>query len=99
MLDPETGRLRVATAGHLPPTIISDTGTTVVDLTPGAPLGGFPYGSCPEHEISLRTGETIVLYTDGLVERRGNSTKACGRSRPSPQTMNKPEAPGRIRNR
>ncbi len=43
----------------------------MLDLTPGAPLGGFPYGSCPEQEFSLSTGETVVLYTDGLVERRG----------------------------
>ena len=71
VFDPETGRLRVATAGHLPPIIVSDTATTVLDLSPGAPLGGFPYGTWPEHDISLRTGETIVLYTDGLVERRG----------------------------
>jgi anti-sigma regulatory factor (Ser/Thr protein kinase)/putative methionine-R-sulfoxide reductase with GAF domain len=71
VFDPETGRLRMATAGHPPPIIVSDRDATVVDLTPGAPLGGFPYGSCPEQEASLRTGETIVLYTDGLVERRG----------------------------
>src|SRR5579875_1695510 len=38
---------------------------------PGAPLGGFPYASCPELETSLRPGETLVLYTDGLIERRG----------------------------
>ena len=71
VFDPETARLRVATAGHPPPIVISDGDTRIVDLTPGAPLGGFPYGSCPEREIALGTGETIVLYTDGLVERRG----------------------------
>src|SRR5581483_7084145 len=71
VFDPETGSLRVATAGHLPPIVVSSTGARVLDLTPGAPLGGFPYGSCPEEEFSLRTGETVVLYTDGLVERRG----------------------------
>jgi anti-sigma regulatory factor (Ser/Thr protein kinase)/putative methionine-R-sulfoxide reductase with GAF domain len=71
VFDPETGRLRVATAGHLPPIIISGRDAKTLDLTPGAPLGGFPYGSCPEQEFSVGTGETIVLYTDGLVERRG----------------------------
>lgn len=71
VFDPETSRLRVATAGHLPPIVVSDGEASVIDLVPGAPLGGFPYGSCPEQSFSLNTGETIVLYTDGLVERRG----------------------------
>jgi anti-sigma regulatory factor (Ser/Thr protein kinase)/putative methionine-R-sulfoxide reductase with GAF domain len=71
VFDPETGRVRVATAGHLPPILVSGMGATVVEITPGAPLGGFPYGACPERELSLVGGETLVLYTDGLVERRG----------------------------
>jgi len=71
VFDPETSRLRIATAGHLPPIIVSGGNARVLDLTPGAPLGGFPYGSCPEQEFSLATGEILVLYTDGLVERRG----------------------------
>ena len=71
IFDPESARLRIATAGHPPPIIISDHTARVLELTPGAPLGGFPYGSCPEQEFSLQTGETVVLYTDGLVERRG----------------------------
>ena len=71
VFDPETARLRIATAGHPPPIVISERTARVLDLTPGAPLGGFPYGSCPEQEFSLSTGEMVVLYTDGLVERRG----------------------------
>ena len=71
VFDPETARLRIASAGHPPPIIVSERSARVLDLTPGAPLGGFPYGSCPEEEFSLKTGETVVLYTDGLVERRG----------------------------
>jgi anti-sigma regulatory factor (Ser/Thr protein kinase) len=71
IFDPETARLRIATAGHPPPIIISEREARVLDVAPGAPLGGFPYGTCPEQEFSLQTGETVVLYTDGLVERRG----------------------------
>lgn len=71
VFDPESSRLRIATAGHPPPIIISDREARTLDLTPGAPLGGFPYGTCPEAEFSLEMGETLVLYTDGLVERRG----------------------------
>jgi anti-sigma regulatory factor (Ser/Thr protein kinase)/putative methionine-R-sulfoxide reductase with GAF domain len=71
VFDPESGRMRIATAGHPPPIIISQRSARVLDLTPGAPLGGFPYGTCPEQEFSVGTDETVVLYTDGLVERRG----------------------------
>jgi anti-sigma regulatory factor (Ser/Thr protein kinase) len=71
IFDPESARLRIATAGHPPPIIVSGRSARVIDLTPGAPLGGFPYGTCPEEEVSLQTGEIVVLYTDGLVERRG----------------------------
>jgi anti-sigma regulatory factor (Ser/Thr protein kinase)/putative methionine-R-sulfoxide reductase with GAF domain len=71
VFDPETSRLRIATAGHPPAIIVSERGARVLDVAPGAPLGGFPYGTCPEHEFMLETGDMVFLYTDGLVERRG----------------------------
>jgi anti-sigma regulatory factor (Ser/Thr protein kinase) len=51
--------------------LISDEGPRLVEFPPAAPLGAFPYGSCPEYELTLGSGETLMLYTDGLVERRG----------------------------
>jgi anti-sigma regulatory factor (Ser/Thr protein kinase)/putative methionine-R-sulfoxide reductase with GAF domain len=73
VFDTETGSLRLATAGHVPPLIFGPTRAEVLELQPGAPLGAFPYGSCPEHELTLASGEMILLYTDGLVERRGDA--------------------------
>ncbi len=73
VFDPETGSLRLASAGHPPPVIVSGAGgpnSRAVEITPGAPLGGFPYASCPELELGLETDEIFVFYTDGLVERR-----------------------------
>ena len=63
--------VQYATAGHLPPVVISPSGARVIDLTPAPPLGAFPYGRCPEHEFSLDREDVLFLYTDGLVERRG----------------------------
>ncbi len=60
-----------ATAGHLPPIVVSDSNTRMLDVTPAPPLGAFPYGRCPQHELELASGEMLFLYTDGLVERRG----------------------------
>jgi anti-sigma regulatory factor (Ser/Thr protein kinase)/putative methionine-R-sulfoxide reductase with GAF domain len=73
VFDTDTGHVRFATAGHLPPIIVGRTRSFVLDVQPGPPLGAFPYGSCPELELTVGTGEMIVMYTDGLVERRGNA--------------------------
>ena len=48
--------------------MISLSGARLVNIPPAAPLGAFPYGSCPEHEFSLSERETLMLYTDGLVD-------------------------------
>ncbi len=71
VFDTDTGAVTYATAGHLPPVVIAPEGPRLLDFPPAAPLGAFPYTSYPEHEFSLASGETLVLYTDGLVERRG----------------------------
>jgi anti-sigma regulatory factor (Ser/Thr protein kinase) len=71
ILDPDTGRVQVASAGHLPPLVVGGETPYVVELTPAPPLGAFPYGHCSEHELTLSPGETLVFYTDGLIERPG----------------------------
>ena len=71
ILDPDTGSLRFASAGHLPPIVVGGGGARLIEATPATPLGVFPYSTCEEHEAVLATGETLLLYTDGLVERPG----------------------------
>jgi GAF domain-containing protein/anti-sigma regulatory factor (Ser/Thr protein kinase) len=71
VFDTDTGLVCYATAGHLPPILVSAEGARLVEFPPAAPLGAFPYGSCPQYELTLGSGETLMLYTDGLVERRG----------------------------
>jgi anti-sigma regulatory factor (Ser/Thr protein kinase)/putative methionine-R-sulfoxide reductase with GAF domain len=71
VFDVGTSELRVASAGHLPPLLIGREQTRLLDVVPGAPLGVMPHGSFRECTVTLADGETIVLYTDGLVERRG----------------------------
>jgi len=76
VFDTFNSKLEYATAGHLPPLVISDSGVRVLEVTPAPPLGAFPYGRCPEHELTLGSGEMLLLYTDGLVERRGVALSA-----------------------
>jgi GAF domain-containing protein/anti-sigma regulatory factor (Ser/Thr protein kinase) len=71
VLQPDTGEVQIATAGHLPPIIIGSGKGRVVEMKPSAPLGAFSYGRVQEHELVLAPGETLVFYTDGLIERPG----------------------------
>jgi anti-sigma regulatory factor (Ser/Thr protein kinase)/putative methionine-R-sulfoxide reductase with GAF domain len=71
VFDPDSGGLCFATAGHLPPIILAGDDARLLEVPPAVPLGAFPYGSFAEHTVALDRGETLVLYTDGLVERPG----------------------------
>ncbi|GLW35390.1 SpoIIE family protein phosphatase [Actinoplanes regularis] len=71
VLDPETGHLRYSSAGH-PPAIIADTdGTThLLDQGRSHPIGVRPSRPRPEAEHTMPGRATLLLYTDGLIERR-----------------------------
>jgi len=71
VLEPDTGEVQIASAGHLPPVVVAKGGARVMDISPSAPLGAFSYGRVQEQELILSPGEILVLYTDGLVERPG----------------------------
>ncbi|HZM78729.1 MAG TPA: PP2C family protein-serine/threonine phosphatase, partial [Candidatus Limnocylindrales bacterium] len=71
LLDPGTGRARLANAGHLPPMLITDGG--VKPLEHKAPLLGLQLPRPADLEMVIPSGATLLLYTDGLVERRSSS--------------------------
>jgi PAS domain S-box-containing protein len=66
-----TRTLRWTNAGHPPPILLErDGATTVLDTRPDLMLGVDPDTARHEHTVSLPDGATLLLYTDGLVERR-----------------------------
>ncbi|MFI5894190.1 SpoIIE family protein phosphatase [Actinoplanes sp. NPDC051513] len=67
-LDPATGEVRMAGAGHLPPLL--HTAGEVTFLQPGGTLLGINARRPDDLIFVLPPGGTLVLYTDGLVERR-----------------------------
>ncbi|MGY1728743.1 SpoIIE family protein phosphatase [Geodermatophilus sp. SYSU D01062] len=73
VLDPATGRLTASTAGHPPPLLVAPDGSAVLlDGGHGPALGVAGTGRRPETVSVLPAGATLLLYTDGLVERRGS---------------------------
>jgi CheY-like chemotaxis protein len=67
-LEPDTGRIRLASAGHLPPLLRTATGVQFLEHR--GPLLGINANRPGDLEFVLPHDSTLVLYTDGLVERR-----------------------------
>jgi anti-sigma regulatory factor (Ser/Thr protein kinase) len=76
-LEPATGAARYACAGHPPPLVVGADGSTRF-LWEGrsTPLGSHLGSVRVDAADVLRPGDTVVLYTDGLVERRTESLEA-----------------------
>ncbi|TFV63234.1 GAF domain-containing protein [Blastococcus sp. CT_GayMR20] len=64
--------LRWSNAGHPPPLLLGPDGAvTVLERMPNRLLGVDPASQRVEHAVLLPPGSTLLLYTDGLTERRG----------------------------
>ena len=71
VLDRDQGTLEVATAGHPAPVLVDADGARFVDVRVGRPIGA-PDGSTYEPVTTVvEPGTTVMLFTDGLFERRG----------------------------
>jgi hypothetical protein len=67
VLDAGTGEVRYSMAGHHPPLVVGPDG--VRELKPGGlPLGVMPEMPYQDHADRLGPGETLVMFTDGVVE-------------------------------
>lgn len=71
--NPRTRVLRWARAGHLPPVLVRDGVATVQPMADGLLIGVTEEAEYEELELQLRPGDTLLLYTDGLIERRAAS--------------------------
>ncbi|MCU1373070.1 MAG: hypothetical protein JWO68_356 [Actinomycetia bacterium] len=71
VLDPETGELRWANAGHLTPFLRREGTVTVLEGPVGPPIGVDATIRYAETAVRLAAGDVVLICTDGLVERRG----------------------------
>ncbi|PPK92358.1 serine phosphatase RsbU (regulator of sigma subunit) [Kineococcus xinjiangensis] len=69
LLEP-SGRLRAASAGHLPPLLLDAAGCRYLDVPPGTPLGVGGDDRSGVLEADLAAGAGLAVFSDGLVETR-----------------------------
>ncbi|MEU6505742.1 SpoIIE family protein phosphatase [Streptomyces sp. NPDC046942] len=76
-VDPATGMLEIARAGHPDPAIRMADGTVMMRPTAGGlPLGIDPDADYPTTRFALGPGETMTLCTDGLIETGGHDLES-----------------------
>ncbi|MFG2694101.1 SpoIIE family protein phosphatase [Kitasatospora sp. NPDC048407] len=69
--EPARGRYCFASAGHLPPAVVRPNGeVALLPVAPGPPLATGHNGYVPSYAV-VPPDHTLLLFTDGLVERRG----------------------------
>jgi serine phosphatase RsbU (regulator of sigma subunit) len=73
LVDVSTHEVALASAGHLPPLVCGGDGASLVQARPGSPIG-VPGGAAFEPTLLTTAARgTLIAYTDGLVERRGET--------------------------
>ncbi|MEM8745907.1 MAG: PP2C family protein-serine/threonine phosphatase, partial [Actinomycetota bacterium] len=65
-----TGRVRVASAGHVAPILRRISGIERLTIRPGPPLGVVPHTTYPVADVAIDHGDWIAVFTDGVFERR-----------------------------
>jgi serine phosphatase RsbU (regulator of sigma subunit) len=77
VLDPATGVVDYANAGHVPPLVISNDGArplTVTDMV----VGLFPAAKYRDQQVRLLRGDSLVLFTDGVTEAENAAEEQLG---------------------
>jgi serine phosphatase RsbU (regulator of sigma subunit)/anti-sigma regulatory factor (Ser/Thr protein kinase) len=77
VLDPASGRIRYANAGHNVPYVSTEGGVTELRAT-GMPLGLLPEMTYEEKEATLAPGDTVLLHSDGLAEAHNPDREMFG---------------------
>ena len=80
LLEPETGRLHIAGAGHPLPLLLSPQRLQEVPAY-GLPLGLTPDATYDTTTIQLAPGEAVLFYTDGVTEALNASRELWGEER------------------
>jgi len=81
-LDASTGNMTMSNAGHLPPIVKRADGALVkLAAASGAPLGMMPDMKYGQETAKLERGDTVILYTDGIIEAMNTREELYGYAR------------------
>ncbi|GGJ14553.1 PP2C family protein-serine/threonine phosphatase [Streptomyces brasiliensis] len=72
--EPALRKVTLAGAGHSPPLLLGERRTEFAETSVSAPLGMLACWEAPSVEFQAEAGETVLLYTDGLLHRTGDPT-------------------------
>src|SRR5690606_3130404 len=72
-VDPVARTISFSSAGHPAPLLISPEETRFLRVAPGPPIGFLEDPTYPVKRTTIPHGSVVVLFTDGLYERRGES--------------------------
>jgi serine phosphatase RsbU (regulator of sigma subunit) len=81
LIDPEHKRLLYINAGHNPPLLLHADGTSELLAQGSLPLGVFEDTRFSESIVEFRSGDTLVMYTDGVIEASNRSDEQFGLKR------------------
>ncbi|MDH6127354.1 SpoIIE family protein phosphatase [Kitasatospora sp. GP82] len=73
--DPDSRELCWARAGHLPPLLVRAGQARLLPMPHGVLIGADPDSHYEEDSLRLEPGDVLLLYTDGLIERRDRSVE------------------------
>ncbi|MDR8414923.1 SpoIIE family protein phosphatase [Nonomuraea sp. 3-1Str] len=73
LFDPETRVLRWARAGHFPPIMVRDGESSELPMIDGVLLGALSEARYDEGSVQLLKDDVLLMYTDGLIERKDRS--------------------------
>ncbi len=76
LIDVDAHTLTVASAGHIPPLMLHGDNAQFVDFEVNVPIGVARNSQYRETTVSVPPNATLVAFTDGLVERRGEAIDA-----------------------
>jgi serine phosphatase RsbU (regulator of sigma subunit) len=78
---PGTGKLQIVIGGHLPPLWLCKSGAHQMIFARGMALGVSPDTRYERNEILLSPGESILFYSDGIIEARDKNLELFGSER------------------
>jgi sigma-B regulation protein RsbU (phosphoserine phosphatase) len=80
-LDVDSGRLVYSNGGHCAPILLFGNTVKPLDIPSGTLVGAIPGLTYTSKEITLRPGETLICYTDGVTEARNTADEEFSEDR------------------